>query len=70
MEKLGLTVDDVLRRAELVLRVAEWKLRKVENKWICESPERITPEYRTWGGAIRHAWKIHFGEELDMEGTV
>ena len=74
MEKLGRTVDEIIFSAADVLAVAEWKFEKrpeisyLDGKiWIGESPERATPLYRTYGGAVRHAWKIQFGEDLEMK---
>ena len=74
MEKLGRTVDEIIFSAADVLAVAEWTFKKrpeigyLDGKvWIGESPKRCTPLYRTYGGAVRHAWKIQFGEDLEME---
>lgn len=74
MEKLGRTVDEIIFSAADVLAVAEWKfikndklLESQKEVWVGESPERVTPMYRTYGGAVRHAWKIQFGEDLEMK---
>lgn len=73
MVKLGRTVDEIIFSAADVLAVAEWTFKKkgelgnTDMPWFGESPERVTPMYRTYGGAVRHAWKIQFGEDLEME---